>query len=420
MENTSDLKVRNATSWFTGVYKKLVFAAFDTIETGHIIVKDGSQVHEFGSSSSSPSCTVTVIDEQMYRCFALGGSVGAGEGFIDGFWKCDDLTAFVEIFAINQKQLDNFEKKFSLISGFFNKLSHLKNRNSKDGSKKNIAAHYDLGNDLYSSFLSSEMMYSSAVYASNDVTLEQAQQNKLAVICEKLDLQASDTVIEIGTGWGAFAIFAAKNYGCHVTTTTISEEQHAYVADLISQQGLQDKITLLKNDYRDLSGQYDKLVSIEMIEAVGHSYLPGFFEKCNALLKPSGAMLIQAITIACQRYEHYLKNSDFIQQHIFPGGCLPSIEQMNKQIKGMTDMVVHEISDIGLHYARTLYEWRKRFMNAWPTLDQSKFDDRFKRLWIFYLCYCEGAFKQRATSTVHLVARKPRYVSNQCKATLNY
>jgi len=420
MENTSDLKVRNATSWLTGVYKRLVFAAFNTIETGHITLKDGSQTHEFGHWSSDLTCSVTVVDEQMYKAFALGGSVGAGEAYVDGFWKCDDLTALIEIFAVNQKQLDSFERKFSIVSGLVNKLGHLKNRNSKSGSRKNIAAHYDLGNDLYSAFLSREMMYSSAVYPSTDATLEQAQENKLAVICEKLDLEASDTVIEIGTGWGAFAVYAAKTYGCHVTTTTISEEQHAYVADLIEQQGLQDKITLLKHDYRDLSGKYDKLVSIEMIEAVGHNYLPSFFEKCNALLKPSGAMLIQAITIACQRYEHYLKNSDFIQQHIFPGGCLPSIEQMNKQIKGGTDMVVHEISDIGLHYARTLYDWRKRFIDAWPTLDQSKFDERFKRLWLFYLCYCEGAFKQRATSTVHLVARKPRYVSNECKATLNY
>ncbi|NSY33214.1 class I SAM-dependent methyltransferase [Pseudoalteromonas sp. JC28] len=420
MENTTTISSSISLSTFDRVYKKLVFGALNTLETGKVVLVEGDQKYCFGESETSLSVDIQVHSVQMYKLFALGGSVGAGESYILGHWSCSDLTKLIEIFVLNQAQLDAFENKFAFFSGIVNKIKHLKNKNSKQGSKRNIVAHYDLGNDLYESFLSEEMLYSSAVYPSKEASLEEAQQHKLAAICERLDLQAADKVVEIGTGWGAFAVYAAKNYGCHITTTTISEEQHAYVKALIEKEGLQQHITLLKQDYRELDGQYDKLVSIEMIEAVGHAYLSGFFAKCNDLLKPTGAMLIQAITIACQRYQHYLKQSDFIQQYIFPGGCLPSVSEMSKQIVNSTDMVVHELHDIGLHYARTLYDWRVRFEKAWPSLDSKRFDERFYRLWQFYLCYCEGAFKQRATSAVHLVARKPRYQSNVCTQTLDY
>ncbi|MGA4608432.1 class I SAM-dependent methyltransferase [Pseudoalteromonas maricaloris] len=420
MENTTTISSSISLSTFDRVYKKLVFGALNTLEIGKVVLVEGDQKYCFGESETSLSVDIQVHSAQMYKLFALGGSVGAGESYILGHWSCSDLTKLIEIFVLNQAQLDAFENKFAFFSGIANKIKHLKNKNSKQGSKRNIVAHYDLGNDLYESFLSEEMLYSSAVYPSQEASLEEAQQHKLAAICERLDLQPTDKVVEIGTGWGAFAVYAAKHYGCHITTTTISEEQHAYVKALIEKEGLQQHITLLKQDYRELDGQYDKLVSIEMIEAVGHAYLSGFFTKCNDLLKPTGAMLIQAITIACQRYQHYLKQSDFIQQYIFPGGCLPSVSEMSKQIVNSTDMVVHELHDIGLHYARTLYDWRVRFEKAWPSLDSKRFDERFYRLWQFYLCYCEGAFKQRATSAVHLVARKPRYQSNVCTQTLDY
>ncbi|MEZ7204246.1 class I SAM-dependent methyltransferase [Pseudoalteromonas sp. DY56-GL79] len=420
MENTTTISSSISLSTFDRLYKKLVFGALNTLETGKVVLVEGDQKYCFGESETSLSVDIQVHSVQMYKLFALGGSVGAGESYILGHWSCSDLTKLIEIFVLNQAQLDAFENKFAFFSSIANKIKHLKNKNSKQGSKRNIVAHYDLGNDLYESFLSEEMLYSSAVYPSKEASLEEAQQHKLAAICERLDLQPTDKVVEIGTGWGAFAVYAAKNYGCHITTTTISEEQHAYVKALIEKEGLQQQITLLKRDYRELDGQYDKLVSIEMIEAVGHAYLSGFFAKCNDLLKPTGAMLIQAITIACQRYQHYLKQSDFIQQYIFPGGCLPSVSEMSKQIVNSTDMVVHELHDIGLHYARTLYDWRVRFEKAWPSLDSKRFDERFYRLWQFYLCYCEGAFKQRATSAVHLVARKPRYQSNVCTQTLDY
>ena len=420
MEKVSSLNCAQNTGWFTNFYKKLVIGAFSSIETGQIVLVDGSSRSVFGDTSSNLKVTISVNDKAMYKAFALSGSVGAGESYILGQWSCDNLTRLIEIFAINQDQLDNFEKKFSFFSNIAHRINHFKNKNSESGSKKNIVAHYDLGNDLYESFLSDEMLYSSAVYPSKDASLEEAQQYKLKRICEQVELQQGDSVIEIGTGWGAFAIYAATHYDCHVTTTTISDEQYDYVANKVKALGLERKITLLKLDYRLLEGQYDKLVSIEMIEAVGHEYLPSFFTKCGDLLKENGAMLIQAITISDQRYKHYLKNSDFIQQYIFPGGCLPSLNEMSEQIKNNTNMVIHTVNDIGAHYARTLADWRERFIQSWPELDRTKFDERFYRLWLFYFAYCEGAFRTRATSTVHLMARKPRFTSDNDEIALGY
>jgi len=420
MEKVSSLRSEEPTSWFTNFYKKLVTKAFASIETGQIVLIDNHQRTIFGDTSSDFKVTINVNNKAMYKAFALSGSVGAGESYILGQWSCDNLTRLIEIFAINQDQLDAFEKKFAFFSNITNRFNHLKNKNSESGAKKNIVAHYDLGNDLYESFLSTEMLYSCAVYPDKDSTLEQAQQHKLKRICEQVELKKGDSVIEIGTGWGAFAIYAATHFDCHVTTTTISDEQHDYVEEKINQLGLENKITLLKLDYRLLKGQYDKLVSIEMIEAVGHEYLPSFFSKCGELLKEDGAMLIQAITIGDQRYQHYLKNSDFIQQYIFPGGCLPSLNEMSEQIKYNTDMVIHTVNDIGTHYARTLADWRSRFIESWPELDRSKFDERFYRLWLFYFAYCEGAFRARATSTVHLMARKPRFTSCDDEIALAY
>ncbi|MBB1352146.1 MULTISPECIES: cyclopropane-fatty-acyl-phospholipid synthase family protein [unclassified Pseudoalteromonas] len=420
MDKVSSLNCEQSTNWLTNIYKKLVTKAFSSIETGQVILVDANERTVFGDPSSALKATIIVNDKAMYKAFALSGSVGAGEAYILGHWSCDNLTSFIEIFAINEKQLDEFEKKFAFFSNIAHRFNHIKNKNSESGSKKNIVAHYDLGNDLYESFLSKEMLYSSAVYPTKEATLEEAQQYKLKRICEQVELQKNDSVIEIGTGWGAFAIYAATHYDCHVTTTTISDEQHDYVANKISELGLESKITLLKLDYRQLKGKYDKLVSIEMIEAVGHEYLPSFFTQCGELLKDDGAMLIQAITIGDQRYKHYLKNSDFIQQYIFPGGCLPSLNEMSEQIKNNTDMVIHTVNDIGAHYARTLADWRTRFIKSWPDLDRSKFDERFYRLWLFYFAYCEGAFRARATSTVHLMARKPRFVSDNDDIALGY
>ena len=250
------------------------------------------------------------------------------------------------------------------------------------------------------------MMYSSAIYPQEGATLAEAQQHKLLTICQRLELKASDHLLEIGTGWGGLAIYAAQHYGCKVTTTTISDAQHAYAKQRIEELGLTEQITLLKKDYRDLTGEYDKLVSIEMIEAVGFEYLPSFFQQCNQRLKPGGKLLIQSITIADQRFDYYKHNVDFIQRYIFPGGFLPSVTVLTQNLTQHTELVTESISDIGLDYAKTLAHWREAFLNAWSELTQFGYDEKFKRLWLYYFAYCEGAFLERSTSTVHLLARK--------------
>jgi cyclopropane-fatty-acyl-phospholipid synthase len=263
-------------------------------------------------------------------------------------------------------------------------------------------------------------MYSSAIYSDEDATLDQAQTLKLKTICDKLNLTADDHLIEIGTGWGGLAIYAATHYGCKVTTTTISDAQFEYAQARVDSLALNEKVTLLKKDYRLLEGQYDKLVSIEMIEAVGHKFMGEFFNKCNSLLKPNGKLLIQAITIADQRYDDYRKNTDFIQKYIFPGGCLPSVAVIREHIATSTDMMIDNISDIGLHYARTLNDWRVNFDKNWADISQFGFDEQFKRLWHYYFAYCEGAFIERVISTHHIVARKPEYKDAFDETILTY
>jgi cyclopropane-fatty-acyl-phospholipid synthase len=289
------------------------------------------------------------------------------------------------------------------------KISHFANRNSAEQAKRNISAHYDLGNKLYSKFLDRSMMYSAAIYPDSNASLAQAQQHKLHTICEKLQLKQTDHLVEIGTGWGGLAIHAAKHYGCKVTTTTISEEQHSYAQQWIDKEGLGDKITLLKKDYRLLDGEYDKLVSIEMIEAVGKRYLTTFFNKCSSLLKPDGLMLLQSITIDDRRHASYSNSVDFIQKYIFPGGYLPSQMIINKHLKNDTDLSIADIQDIGLDYAQTLQDWFVAFMMQKQALAEDGYDDRFMRMWQYYLNYCEGGFLERAISTLQLVMRKPQH-----------
>ncbi len=360
-----------------------------------------------GDSKADLRVTLTVVDAAFYQKLVLGGSVGAGESYIEGHWRCDNLTKLVQIFARNSQLLDALESGWARLSKPALKLLNWRNRNTLSGSKKNISAHYDLGNSMYQLFLDQSMMYSSAVYPTQDSTLEQAQQHKLKLICDRLQLKPTDHLIEIGTGWGSLAIFAARNYGCQVTTTTISREQHDYAAEQIRAAGLTGQITLLFQDYRELTGLYDKLVSVEMIEAVGHEYLDSYFAKCSSLLKADGLMVLQAITIADQRYEFYRKEVDFIKKFVFPGGCLPSMVKMSTAVAQHTDLVIRQVQDIGLDYACTLADWCSNFMAARDAVHQLGYDDRFVRLWHFYLCYCEGGFLERATSAVHLVLTKP-------------
>ncbi|WP_286302641.1 SAM-dependent methyltransferase [Vibrio apostichopi] len=401
-------------------YRALIFKVLERLQFAKLEVIERDQHSVFGDREATLSAQIVIHDASFYRDVVMSGSIGASEAYIDGKWTSPDLTRVIQIMARNQAQLDELDDKTQWISKFKNLLLRRKNSNTEQGSKRNILAHYDIGNELYERFLDCSMLYSSAIYSEDALTLSKAQQNKMKTICERLELSESDSVVEIGTGWGGLAIFMAQHYGCHVTTTTISDAQHELAEQRVKALGLTDKITLLKEDYRNLSGQYDKLVSIEMIEAVGHEYLQTFFEKCSSLLKPSGKMLIQAITIADSRYDKYRKGVDFIQKYIFPGGCLPSVAVMTQHLATSTDLVVQEIDDIGLHYARTLNDWNVAFENSWEELEALGYSEEFKRLWVFYFCYCEGAFLERVISTHHLVARKPRYFGAKDETVLDY
>ncbi|MCG7531384.1 cyclopropane-fatty-acyl-phospholipid synthase family protein [Psychrobium sp. MM17-31] len=406
-------------SWLDNKYRQGIFDLLAQLTDAKITVVEGSQRVELGNIESELAGELRINDSSVYSDFVTGGSLGAAQAYIDKKWDSPDLTKLIQVFARSQKLVDELERNSSILNKLQKKLLSFSNRNTQEGSKRNILAHYDLGNELYTRFLDEKMMYSCAYY-DGDISLSEAQQAKLKLICDKLDLKPSDHLVEIGTGWGGLAIYAAQNYGCKVTTTTISDAQHAYAREKIAAQGLSKQITLLKKDYRELEGEYDKLVSIEMIEAVGHEFLGQFFNKCSSLLKPDGKMLLQAITIADQRYDTYRKSVDFINKYIFPGGCLPSMAVMSQHIADTTDMMIDNVQDIGLHYARTLFDWRHKFDENWADITEFGYDDTFKRLWHYYLCYCEGAFIERVISTHHIVARKPQYKDNHDATVLDY
>ncbi len=398
------------TNWKHAAAKKALLKLLSKITHGSLTLQDNDESYQFGNLNSDLKAHVVVNDPRLYWNMLSGGTIAAGESYFNSQWDSPDVTKVIRVMVRNSALIDTIDHRFSGLSQLVQRFSHFANRNSQSQSKKNIVAHYDLGNDFYKLFLDETMMYSSAVFKNPDDTLYQAQIQKLDDICQRVQLKPGDKVIEIGTGWGGFAIHAAKHYGVHVSTTTISDAQHAYAKAQIEKEGLTDKITLLKEDYRNLEGKYDKLVSIEMIEAVGHQFLPTFFQTCNDLLKPNGKMLIQAITIADQRYDRYRKQADFIQKYIFPGGFLPSVQVMNQNIAKHTDLKVSSLDDIGLDYAMTLKHWSDRLKLAKDKLSGLGLDQTFYRMWQFYFYYCEGGFRERLISTVHLTAEKPRYV----------
>ena len=372
-----------------------------------IIDADGSYVlgHE-----DRVTAEVHVHDLRFWRMMATGGSVGAGEAYVAGLWDASDLTAVIRVLARNRDALTEMEQGTARFSSLPLALLHRLNRNSLEGSRRNISAHYDLGNDFFSAWLDARMQYSSALYLQADESLEQAQQNKLARIAERLQLGSSDHLLEIGTGWGGLAIFMARETGCRVTTTTISRQQYEYAKAQIVEAGLENRIELLFEDYRALQGRYDKLVSVEMIEAVGANYLDTYMAKLSELLKPEGLALVQAITIEDFRYAGALKRVDFIQRYIFPGSFMPSVSAITASMARGTDLALLGLEDMGDSYARTLADWRARFEQAWSDI-QSRyhFDEAFRRRWRFYLSYCEGGFLERAISDVQLLLARPQY-----------
>jgi cyclopropane-fatty-acyl-phospholipid synthase len=376
---------------------------------GRLVLHDALGRVELGAATAAypDSVHVHVFDTEFYREVAANGSVGVGEAYMDARWSCDNLLGLVQLLVRNRDLLDGMETGLAKLGGMALRAWHGLRRNTREGSRRNIAAHYDLGNDFFGLFLSTDLMYSSAMWAGPDDTLEAASSRKLECICRKLDLQPTDRVVEIGTGWGGFALYAARHYGCHVTTTTISREQHALAAERIAAAGLSERVTLLLDDYRDLRGRYDKLVSIEMVEAIGASYLDTYFGCLGRLLKPNGLALIQAITIEDHRYSQALKSVDFIKRHVFPGAFIPSINALLAAKTRASDLSLIHMEDFGDSYARTLSAWRERFMAELPQVRAQGYDERFIRLWEYYLAYCEGGFRERSIGVAHLLLSKP-------------
>jgi cyclopropane-fatty-acyl-phospholipid synthase len=391
--------------------RQILLRVLGKLETGSLTVHDGLESYHFGNGDdpSQPHAEVHVHDASVYRQILTGGTIASGEAYIRGAWSSPDPVAVTRLFSANMATMASMESGQSALVTMGLKLAHRFNRNTRDGSRKNISAHYDLGNDFFQLFLDPTMMYSSALFTDGDVSLEAASQAKLEEICQQLELQSDDHLLEIGTGWGGMAIYAAQHYGCRVTTTTISREQYEYSRARVADNGLEDRVTVLCEDYRNLTGRYDKLVSIEMIEAVGHEFYSEYFRRCSELLQPEGKMVIQAITMSDQRYQQARDSVDFIKRYIFPGGCLPSIEVIAEHLSRDTDMQMVHLRDITADYASTLAHWRERFMSSLEAVKATGFDDDFIRMWEFYLAYCEGGFRERIIGTVQLAFAKPGY-----------
>jgi cyclopropane-fatty-acyl-phospholipid synthase len=391
--------------------RKLLLKQLRQFEHGELrLVEPDGREHVFGRRhvGFDLGCTVHFDHAQVFADAAFGGTVGAGEAYIRGLWRCDDLTTLVRIFVANREQMNRMDSRWSLVSRPLLTLFHWTNRNSRNGSARNIAAHYDLGNELYQLMLDDTMAYSCAIFPRANSTLAEGSEAKFDAACRKLDLKPTDHVLEIGTGWGGFAIHAVQKYGCRVTTTTISAAQRDFAVRKIAALGLADRITVLLKDYRDdLEGPYDKLVSIEMVEAVGASFLDGYFRQCSRLLKPEGAMLLQAITIQDQIYAQALKSVDYIKRYVFPGSFIPSVQTLSKSVAKVTDFKIFHLEDIGPHYARTLRLWRERFFRNRAAVRELGYSDSFVRLWEYYLCYCEGGFMERQLGTVQMLLTKP-------------
>jgi len=397
-------------STLTRLARSLLLVQLQKLRKGRLRLIDGDFDRTFGCASEEAPFEVTlrVLSPRFYSDVVFAGTAGSGEAYLNGYWECDDLTALVRLMIVNRDLMNDVDSGWSRLSAPVFKAAHWLNRNDKSGSRRNIAAHYDLGNRFFELFLDGTMAYSCGIFARPDATLLQAQTAKFDAVCSKLKLDSSHHLVEIGTGWGGLAIHAARHYGCRVTTTTISREQYDLALERVQRAGLSDRITLLLEDYRDLRGEYDALVSVEMIEAVGHQYLDTYFRKCNSLLKPTGAMLLQAITIRDQLYAEAIRSVDFIKRFIFPGSFIPSVRTIVDAVARATDLKLFHMEDIGPHYAETLRAWRRRFAERRAEVRAQGYPESFVRMWEFYLCYCEGGFEERQLGDVQMLLTKPR------------
>lgn len=385
-----------------------VIGRLRAIRWGQVILEDAVGREVFGEETpDAPVVRVWIHDPEMYVATGLSGTVGVGAAFASGTWDTDDLAGLVRIFARNLDALNTLDSGLARLSRPALSGLHALRRNTRAGSRANIAKHYDLGNELFEHMLDSTMMYSCGLYERGTETLEEASLAKLERTCRKLDLQPEDHLLEIGTGWGGMAIHAAENFGCRVTTATISREQYDFARQRIAERGLEDRIEVLFKDYRDLEGQYDKLVSIEMVEAIGWKQYPTYLGAISERLKPNGRALVQAITILDQQYERARKEVDFIKRYIFPGCCIPSVTALMGALRDSSDLRLAHLEDLTPHYARTLRDWRENLVRHAFDLARLGYDKTFQRLWEYYLCYCEGGFEERVIHDVQLIFAKP-------------
>jgi len=396
-------------SYYRRWLRDQVLRRFESLRVGRITFIDGGLRRTFGEpvESCPLSATIHVLDSAFYPAVALSGSVGAGAAFADGLWSSNHLTNVVRILSRNREVLDGLEGGLARASAPFRAAYQWLRRNTRSGSRRNIEAHYDLGNDFFESFLDPTMMYSCGVFERVDASMEDASRAKIARICDKLELRADHHVLEIGTGWGGFALYAAREYGCKITTTTISKAQYEGAVRRIREAGLEDRVEVVMEDYRDLTGSFDRVVSVEMIEAVGHKFYDDYFRACSDRLKPDGMMLLQAITIQDQHYRQALGEVDFIQRYIFPGSCIPSVESIAVSVARATDMKVFQMEDIGPHYVRTLACWRERLQQNRDHVMRLGYSEHLLRLWEFYFSYCEGGFAERVLGDVQVLLTKP-------------
>ena len=390
----------------TKIAKRAVLARLNNLEEGRLLVESPDGTVSFGQENA-PAVTVTINDDSFYPALAFGGHLGAAEAYVDGSWATDDLTGLLQLFLRNREVMEVLETGLARLLRPLRTLLHAMNRNTRRGSRRNIAAHYDLSNEFFGLFLDKTMTYSCGIFEQPDSSLEDASIAKYDRLCSKLELSADDHLLEIGTGWGGLAIHAAREYGCRVTTCTISAEQHKLATERVAKAGLSERVTVLLSDYRDLQGEFEKLVSVEMIEAVGHHYFRTFFETCARLLKPRGKAAIQAITIQDRYYEQARREVDFIKKYIFPGSCMTAVSVLAEAARN-TDLRLVHLEDITPHYAETLLRWRKNFLANWDQIRALGFSEEFRRLWEFYFCYCEGGFREAVIGDVQLLFAKPR------------
>jgi cyclopropane-fatty-acyl-phospholipid synthase len=404
-DTEADAGIREAISPVQKLWRGAFLGRLNRIRRGRLTVAD--PMGTFSAGAGAPEAVLRVRDASAYRDVALRGAIGAAEAYMQGKWSAPDLTALIRVFVANRELLETIDRGLARLGAPLLRLAHWRHRNTRRQSRRNIHAHYDLGNELYRLFLDPTMMYSAAVYPREDSTLEEAAVYKLDLICRRLHLGPQDHLLEIGSGWGGLAVHAASRYGCRVTTTTISRQQRELTVARVRDHGLENRVTVLDRDYRELEGEYDKLVSVEMIEAVGIEFLDEYFRVCSARLRPHGRMLLQGIVIADRFYERARRSVDFIQKYIFPGGALPSLGALQDAITRVTDLQLVHLHDIGMDYARTLHEWRKRFMSQLHAVRQLGYSEEFIRMWEYYFAYCEGGFLERAISDVQVVLDKP-------------